>query len=324
MKKVFPVLLLGVLSMFFAEVFSGASQAWFFSIWGLFITFPLYLAHTVFLFWIAFRTKRTSLAQLYLFGVIFALYESWITKVLWVGYFNSQGPGFGTFLGLGVLEFPVLVFFWHPIMSFILPILVFQILTKKSVVSHKFIFRKSKTRSVLIVLFLILVSTFIVQGNKASMFSVSLSLLGSILIVFLLYLLSRFASLNDININKKWFIGIGVYLCLLYLVTFFFLLPERIPHKLLPYLSILFFYVLAVSVLIFSKPSKEKFVKLSNKEYTIKDLIVFGIVVMIAANLFCLIPKISGIVLILTYFLLVLIGLFLFVYSLCKIISKKV
>ncbi|MCK4432956.1 MAG: hypothetical protein KAV48_03390, partial [Methanomicrobia archaeon] len=78
MRKLFPILLIGCLSMLFAEVFSGASQTWFINGWGILVTFPLYLGHVLFFLWIALKSKRTTLSQLYLFGVIFALYESWI------------------------------------------------------------------------------------------------------------------------------------------------------------------------------------------------------------------------------------------------------
>jgi len=99
MSNLLPILLLGILSMFFAEVFSGASHIWFLDFWGLFITMPLYLSHTLFFLNLALRTKRTSLNQLYFFGMLFGLYEALITKVLWAGYPNEVKPMFGTFMG---------------------------------------------------------------------------------------------------------------------------------------------------------------------------------------------------------------------------------
>jgi len=69
MRKLAPVLLIGTLSMLFAEVFSGASQMWYVSGWGLLITFPLYSAHLLFFLNIAMKLRKTSLSQLYLFGV---------------------------------------------------------------------------------------------------------------------------------------------------------------------------------------------------------------------------------------------------------------
>ena len=191
MRKVFPILLIGSLSMLFAEVFSGASQTWFINGWGIIVTFPLYLCHLLFFLWIALKSRRTTLSQLYLFGVIFALYESWITKVLWAGYMDSAGPGLGTLFGIGISEFPVLVFFWHPIMSFIIPILVFEILTKKVFKDHESILIKTTKKTILITLFLISISTFIANGNGFDLLSSNASLIGTLLIISVLYYLTK-------------------------------------------------------------------------------------------------------------------------------------
>ena len=72
------------------------------------------------------RGKKTSIPQLYLWGMIFALYESWVTKVLWAGYPGSEGPAIALVGGIAILEFSTLVFFWHPILAFIMPILVYE------------------------------------------------------------------------------------------------------------------------------------------------------------------------------------------------------
>ncbi|MHA1467740.1 MAG: hypothetical protein ACTSP6_06635, partial [Promethearchaeota archaeon] len=80
------IILIGCLSMFMAEVFAGSSQMWFIDIWSLLVTFWLYLGHLLLFLNLAMRKKRTSIPQLYLWGILFALYESWVTKVLWAGY----------------------------------------------------------------------------------------------------------------------------------------------------------------------------------------------------------------------------------------------
>ncbi len=119
MKKLMSILLLGALSMLFAEVFSGASTLWFFDPWGLLLTYPLYLGHAIFLLNVAFLWKKTSPRHLYFFGMLFGLYEALITKVLWFGYPASTGPMVGYFFGVAWGEFLTLVLFYHPIMSFV-------------------------------------------------------------------------------------------------------------------------------------------------------------------------------------------------------------
>lgn len=57
MKNPLAILLFGVLSMLFAEVFSGSSTLWFIAPWGVFLTLSLYLGHALFFFNVAVRTE---------------------------------------------------------------------------------------------------------------------------------------------------------------------------------------------------------------------------------------------------------------------------
>jgi len=84
---VFPRLLIGLIVLICAEVFSGASLGvglW--NPWTLIVTFWLYFAHFFLSTTLAVWTGRTSIWALYLWGVLFGLNESWITKVIWYGY----------------------------------------------------------------------------------------------------------------------------------------------------------------------------------------------------------------------------------------------
>lgn len=323
MQKFFPILLIGTLSMFFAEVFSGASQMWFIDAWGLLITFPLYLAHVLFFIWIALRIKKTSLSQLYLFGVIFALYESWITKVLWAGYINSTGPGNGTLFGIAISEFSILTFFWHPIMSFILPILVFEILSKKVLVEHEQIIRKTNKKTTLVIVFFILISTFIVNGNQFNLVSSNISLIGTLILISVFHYLSR-TDLAVFNFNKKSFIVLSIYLTLLYIVFFLFLLPERIPSTIIHYIPIIIFYAVPIYLIIKSKKTHTELMTLNKNYYSTIDLIVFVIITILVVNVASALPNICMIILAITYFLLVIIGPIIFATALYKTLKKGV
>jgi len=323
MKKTFQILLIGSLSILFAEVFSGASQTWFINGWGLLLTFPLYLAHVLFVLWIALKFKKTSLSQLYIFGMIFALYESWITKVLWVGYMDSTGPGLGTFLGIGIPEFPILTFFWHPIMSFILPILVFEILAGKTIKDHEKVLRKTTNKSTIIIVFLILISTFIANGNQFNIISSNASLIGTLIIVFGLYNLSKNANLKEFEFKKISFIMISIYLVLLYIITFIFLLPERIPQTIMPYATIIIFYIFLVFLTIKSKSKEILFLNLDNTHYSAKNLITFALITIFAVNVACLSPSISLMLLMITYFVLALVGTIIFTLIIYRILKNK-
>ena len=129
------LLFIGILSVFYAEVNSGSSPTWFANPWGIVIVFSLYLGHLLFYVNIAIRTERVSLSQLYLLGCLVGLYEGPITKVLWHGYPSQTASLF--FLGFAVTEFIMLVFFWHPIFSFMLPVIIYELLSLDYLKKHE-------------------------------------------------------------------------------------------------------------------------------------------------------------------------------------------
>jgi hypothetical protein len=317
MKKIFPILFIGLLSMLFAEVFSGASQMWFFNGWALLVTFPLYLAHILFFLGLALKTKKTSLSQLYLFGVLFGLYEAWITKVLWQGYMGST-PSMGTFLGIATNEFAAVTLFWHPIMSFILPILVFEITTGKYLKGHEAVLEKTKKKSWLIVLFLILVMPSIANGNKFNIVSANAALIGTLLLVWAVYLLARKSDVLSLQLEKKGWRFLIFYLIALYAVTFFVLLPERIPTTIMPYISILVVYAVVILAVVKSSQNKLELNNISKTKYSLKDLLKFMLWVILIVNLSCIFQQVFYSIFIVGYFSLSLIGIIIFVVVLFK------
>lgn len=114
-----------LLSFGLPEVFAGSGANWLLRLDFYLLGMPLYALHFLLLCQLAIRTKRTNWPALYLFGVIFALYESWITKVIWAGYPGSDGFASGGFgMWFGVHETLALTFFYHPVTSFLLPLAV--------------------------------------------------------------------------------------------------------------------------------------------------------------------------------------------------------
>ncbi len=113
-------LLLSVLSVAIAEVsVASAPLAFVNPVEGLFLLL-FYGSHLLFFAWIVFRGGWPTLPSLWFAGVLFGLYEFYITKVLWV-------PPWGDVLVVGyvdIVSFVVLAFFWHPFMAFILPLFV--------------------------------------------------------------------------------------------------------------------------------------------------------------------------------------------------------
>jgi hypothetical protein len=58
-------------------------------------------------------------------GIVFGLYETWITKVVWAGYPESDGFAMGSFgPWFGIHETVGLILFYHAVTSFLLPLAV--------------------------------------------------------------------------------------------------------------------------------------------------------------------------------------------------------
>lgn len=113
-------LILAAFSTFFAEVFSGSDMFPFFSAWGLLVVVPLYGLHTILLAHLVYQVEKPRFPSLVFAGMIFGLYEAYLTKVIWA-------PTWGDpmiIAEFAPVETVVLVFWWHCWFSFILPLLV--------------------------------------------------------------------------------------------------------------------------------------------------------------------------------------------------------
>lgn len=125
MRRITFLLFAGFLSFVTAEVFAGSSPNWPLNPFVWLLTVPLYGTHFLLLAHLAVATRRTSWPALYLFGVIFGFYETWITKVIWHGYVDLGGfasGGLGPWFGLH--ETFGLALFYHPVTSFLLPLAI--------------------------------------------------------------------------------------------------------------------------------------------------------------------------------------------------------
>ncbi|MEE9387377.1 MAG: hypothetical protein V3U96_02100 [Paracoccaceae bacterium] len=107
------------------EIIAGTGRLWLSNPGTYVLSIPLYSVHFLLLCHVAIKTGRTSWPALFLFGVLFGLYEAWITKVVWSGYPGSDGFSFGGFgQWFGIHETLGLVLFYHAVISFLLPLAV--------------------------------------------------------------------------------------------------------------------------------------------------------------------------------------------------------
>lgn len=115
-------IILGALSTLFAEVTAGSTPLPFFSPLGLLLVFPLYFLHTLFFFCVVWSFGRPTLGVLYTAGMLFGMYEAYLTKVVWTSY-SPDGPML-TVGGIALFETLLLVLFWHSVLAFMLPVFV--------------------------------------------------------------------------------------------------------------------------------------------------------------------------------------------------------
>ncbi len=112
--------LLSVLSVSIAEVtVASAPFAFVNPVETAFLT-TFYGSHLLLFAWLGFRRGWPTLRALWLGGVLFGLYEFYITKVLWA-------PPWGDVISVAhidIVALVVLAFFWHPFMAFIFPLAI--------------------------------------------------------------------------------------------------------------------------------------------------------------------------------------------------------
>lgn len=323
MKKYVAILLFGVLSMLFAEVFSGSSTLWFVTPWGIFLTLSLYLGHALFFFNVAVRTNRTSPRQLYFFGMMFGLYEALITKVLWYGYPGSTGPMIGYFFGIAWGEFLTLVLFWHPVMSFLVPVFVYELLSGDIIPSHQRFLQKN-WRTILLALVLVLMgAVFQSNGAKYNVLVSLGSLGGTILIVLVLHRLTLQKNLASLTLGKTGLAGVVVFLVVLYAFSTVSFFPERLPSTMLPYILIFLWYLVAIGLLWIDRFTPDD-VSVKQNIFSVQDLRMLVVLLLSATVVFSLVPQLSIVVLTVLFVSLIGIGIILFSWSLFTLAKLRI
>jgi hypothetical protein len=323
MRKLWSVLLLGALSMLFAEVFSGASTLWFTNGWGLLVTYPLYLGHAIFLINVAFLWKKTSPRQLYFFGMLFGLYEALITKILWFGYPSATGPMVGYFFGVAWGEFLTLVLFYHPIMSFVVPVFVYELLSGDVLPGHERFLQKNRWTFLLVIVLVVMGASFQSNGSKYDVVLSVGSMGGSLLIVLVLHLLSKGKNLQSLHLGKKAFFAVFSYLVVLYAMTTTIILPDRLPKQILPYLLIFLWYVVAI-VLLWIDRFAPVVTTLKNNVFSPRDLGIVAVFLVCMTLICSLSQPVTYSVLLVMFVSLMGAGIVLFFWSLISLGKQRI
>ena len=330
-KRPFSVVFfIGLLSILYAEVYSGSSPLWFLTPWGWLVTFELYLAHLLFYVNIAIRKQRISLRQLYLLGCLVGLYEGPITKVLWHGYPNSE-PASIVVLGFAFIEFLMLVFFWHPIFSFMMPIIVFELLSINYLHSNGFhswleetFFFTKPNFTKLFLLFVPFVGSIFLSVNSG--FNIGVLLLSGVFNFLALIVLKNsllksgyLRGIYSFSLSDRWLKIVFFYLILLYVFMFFFIEYDLVPNDQTLALTALI-YILILGLFLSTSQSKEpKLFHPPVLDYN-EGIQLSWLVWLILILIFPLIPPVANVFLILTYFLLILMGVVFFLSTVIKVL----
>ncbi len=225
-----------------------------YDLWGLLVLLPLYWGHGLLLLNAALYFKRTSITHLYLFGVIYGLYESWMTKVIWAGYME-QSPQFGQFLGFAIGEFMIIALFWHAFFSFIVPVTAFHLLGNSG---SSFAITR---RRLGVYLFVIATASVFIGTKFPDNYPALTLVLGSnILILAVAYAVARKMnpsgfSLESLRHGRTGLVIAGGYTAFLYVFLFFAVLPERIGPPITMLLTVLFY--LFIIMLLYKSEKKD-------------------------------------------------------------------
>ncbi|MBD3338536.1 MAG: hypothetical protein GF353_05485 [Candidatus Lokiarchaeota archaeon] len=332
---IFPFI--GLLTVLYGEVWTASSMLWFLDP-SIVIVFPLtvipfYAAHLYFYFNLAVRTRRTSIPQLYLWGTLFGLYEAPITKVIWGSVIGESGAI--VIGGIVISEYIMLVFFWHPIFSFITPILVFEIFALNSAKNdsevvfsnHISFLNISSTKSKIWLLGLTIVGSLFLIGTSATMAIFALiTLLINISLVMLFYLIvrkiyplfkGRTFSVGSLKFTNRGFILLCLFMLFIYVIDWFLFSPEHIPIDPVPIIGIVVSYCLILTLIFLTKPQDPKLIYAEN-HLKLKHLFIHWFMTIGLIILYISILGIAIILFFLLYFGILVFAPILFGYMILK------
>lgn len=254
-KRTGFLLWVALLAFGLPEVFAGSGANWIIRLDFYLLGIPLYALHFLLLVQLAIKTRRTSWPALYLFGVIFGLYESWITKVIWSGYPGSDGfasGGFGQWFGIH--ETIGLVFFYHPVVSFLLPLAVLCHLFPawaRMFPQPDWIFGKTRWALMRRIGFVTLIG-FVSGRNMPDIHVYLLTWVPFIVLIFLGYLVLRRHANGPIAspVLSVWsIVFLTLWLSLIYAVTYFNLQIQYLPPVYIQWITLGFYPLLLGAIL---------------------------------------------------------------------------
>ena len=184
--------------------------------------------------------------SLYLWGVLFDLYESWITKVICLGYSGDGKFVLGSLQPYGFSRISM-VFLFHPVMGFILPLAVACLLCP----SLKWLFPDlawitgTSPWAQVMRVYLVISLGATLGMNSGGPVNLCLKVIFTGVLWLVLWRLARaglagLAGQPLIVFRRHWFVGLCLYLVLLDGVTYVYLRPDGLPSPAVQSLTLLF------------------------------------------------------------------------------------
>ena len=283
-------LFIGLIAFTCTEIFAGSSAgSHLFTPWTFLVTFWLYFAHFFFFASLAYYTNRTSIRSLYLWGVLFGLYESWVTKVVWFGYavdgareyptscmlydVDGNTPSFitstiGYNYGFCLQESFSMVFFWHPIFGFLIPltaVLIFEPRLRETFQGLSWFQLETRSDKFMILFIILLVGSTLGMNSGGPHWAI-ITWIPVLAVLWLGYrdLVPTWQELEKpeqlVVLSSKGFKIATVYLFILYTSFYFFIMPLGLNESALPgtpqKLIVFALYLLTLSLIYFrGKPA---------------------------------------------------------------------
>ena len=321
--KVLFWIILGAFSTFFAEVIAGSTPFPFFAPWGILIVFPLYFLHTLFFFSIVFSYGKPTLGSLYAAGLLFGMYEAYLTKVVLTSY-SADGPMLSVG-GIAIFETLLLVLFWHSILAFMLPLLIGETYLTKSNEIAGLLPEWVRKRGRLLFILLLIWGGLFTSVNSPSIPISILSTLSSGLVLLLLMVLWKKTggdnySMRELLPGRKACKVITIFLILMYVGYSRLIHWDKLPGF-GPQLIVWTIYAAFIWLLINNiRKSRQEKIAATTVSFSWKTTVLFLLLFVFSA----VIGEVLHIVIVLILFSFLLIifpGLFLLYCSVKKAIS---
>lgn len=262
--KVIFWILLALSSTYFAEVTVGNELFPFFTPFALLVAVPLYGLHILVLSAYVVRGREVNLRALFFAGMLFGLYEAYITKVIWDPYW-SFAADFRAF-GIAVPQTSLLILWYHNFFAFIIPLIVCELMCTSSSkvlgsmptrIRHMFARDRLKRTAIIVGVVFGLVESVVSRSPLVALASV---LSGAAVIALFMYHLreakeSQRFTLDELLPDRRQSKKLLMALLVFYAVMTPLLLPEKLPG-LWPQVTVWALYAVAFTFLYFTLGEK--------------------------------------------------------------------